>query len=807
MPLSSVAVRAKAASSAHRNSFGRRDGRAACHGARRSRAVHARLPITCNLVPARSEGGGLRVIRRKWQELQEYASTERMELVVSDTELSYDDKVAWLARYYGLRPLEVGGRLAKVAAIGAKVTITWLIEERLPEDTPKRRGAVLRDALSNLGPVFVKIGQTLATRPDLIGDEAAQYLTQLQEKNSPFPSEVAFRIIQEEFGWKGPIAGNHLDGLNNADSTPLFVELGEEPVAAASLGQVYKGVVSKPGAPGVHIPVAVKVMRPKVGRQIALDVHIIRLCLKWLQAYWSTEAELPNISNEVGAGLFRELDYHQEARNIEEFREAHAFQHFLRIPTTFPFWTRQRVLCMEWVDGKRKSSLSDREKLSMVKMGVDCCMAQLLQTGIIHADPHDGNMMLSGEEELCLLDFGLVTRITAEQQEAMAAAILHTLAEEWPLLVEDMKIMGLLPEVPAVWVDPVTREPVSPLSRGVWQDMPEEAFTAVFTESMNAGGQQRSFSQITEQLCELGASYKVNLPTWLVLIIRAMMTLDGFASAMDYNPIEAAYPHAIRRALAPITPRGRAALRNAVLTPEGDVQWARLSNLLGNDDALRDASAANQARAQLAGTSGQDDLHMDAAEEAKRVLQELMVSTEGRALRRLIYVANTRSIVGQLLSRETLAAAVAAAQAGSVMAVMSAMAGQIEEQLGKSVAAAQRAFRRGVERDIRARKRLEREWRTAAVYGTLFRHHAFNMWKCGPKGMALSLGLLLMGSVLGVGASLLAVSHMLTRGFQSLLSGMSGSATSGRSIVLHSSRRSDDAAPSKTSWANTVTAS
>lgn len=69
----------------------------------------------------------------------------------------------------------------------------------------------------------------------------------------------------------------------------------------------------------------------------------------------------------------------------------------------------------------------------------------------------------------------------------MAAAILHTLAEEWPLLVEDMKIMGLLPEVPAVWVDPVTREPVSPLSRGVWQDMPEEAFTAVFTESMNAG--------------------------------------------------------------------------------------------------------------------------------------------------------------------------------------------------------------------------------------------------------------------------------------------------------------------------------
>jgi len=732
-----------------------------------------------------------------------------MELVISDTELSYEDKVAWLARYYGLRPLEVGGRLARVAATGARVAVTWVLEGRLPEDVPKRRGAVLRDALSALGPVFVKIGQTLATRPDLIGDEAAKYLTQLQEKNAPFPSEVAFRIIQEEFEWSGPIAGNHLDGLNSPDATPLFVELGEEPVAAASLGQVYKGVVRKPGAPGESIPVAVKVMRPLVGRQIALDVHIIRLCLKWLQEYWGTEAELPNISNEVGAGLFRELDYHQEARNIEEFREAHSFQKFLHIPSTFPFWTRKRVLCMEWVEGKRKSALSDREKLSMVKMGVDCCMAQLLQTGIIHADPHDGNMMLSGEEELCLLDFGLVTRITAEQQEAMAAAILHTLAEEWGALVEDMKIMGLLPEVPAIWVDPVTREPASPMVQGVWQDMDEADFTAVFSRSMSSGGQQRSFSQITEQLCELGASYRVNLPTWLVLIIRAMMTLDGFASAMDYNPIEAAYPHAIRRALAPITDRGRQALRNAVLTPEGDVQWARLSNLLGNDDALRDASAANAARAQLAGPSGQDvaaDLHMDAAEEAKRVLQELMVSTEGKALRRLIWAANTRSIVGQLLAKETVSAAMG--QAGNLVTVMQAMAAQMEEHVAKSASALAEAFRRGVERDTRARKELERKWRTAAVYGALFRHHAFRMWRCGPKGFALSLGLLVLGGALSVGASLLAISRLLTRGWRRVTTGPT--APSGQQIVIHSSRRSGDTATSTTkggSWANTVTAS
>lgn len=95
------------------------------------------------------------------------------------------------------------------------------------------------------------------------------------------------------------------------------------------------------------------------------------------------------------------------------------------------------------------------------------------------------------------------------------------------------------------------------------------------------------------------------------------------------------------------------------------------------------------------------------------------------------------------------------------------------------------------------------------MYGVLLRHHAFNMWKCGPKGLALSLGLLVVGSVLGVGASLLAMSNMLTRSFRSLLAGMSGSTTPGQSIVLHSSsRRTEDAATaSKTSWAGTVTAS
>mmetsp|Transcript_6804 Transcript_6804/g.19130 ORF Transcript_6804/g.19130 Transcript_6804/m.19130 type:complete len:730 (+) Transcript_6804:220-2409(+) len=672
--------------------------------ARRRLVVRA---ATRKLVPAAQASSAVKQWARRWKELAQYSNPEAMEQTVSRDDLSYEEKVAWLARYYSIRPLQVGGRLIKVLSLGARAAITWALEERLPEGAQKRRGEVLRDALSSLGPVFVKVGQTLATRPDIVGDEAAEYLTQLQEKNTPFPSEKAFAIIRDEFCWNGPLAGNHLEGIAHPEERPLFAELGEEPVAAASLGQVYKGRMM-PLAEGVEgLPVAVKVMRPHVGRQIAMDVYIIRLCLGWLQRYWGTEAELPNISNEVGAGLFRELDYHQEARNIEEFRQAHSFQRFLRIPKTFPNWTTQHVLCMEWVDGKRKSQLDDREKLAMVKMGVDCCMAQLLQTGIIHADPHDGNMMLSGPGQLCLIDFGLVTKITVEQQEAMASAILHTLAEEWVLLVEDMKIMGLLPEVPAIWIDPVTGEPTSPLQQGVWKEMREEEFTEVFTASMTSGGKQRSFSQITEQLCDLASSYKVNLPTWLVLIIRSMLTLDGFASAMNYNPIEAAYPHAIRRALAPVTQRGREALKAALLTPTGDVNWPRLTNLLGNDDALREAAEANAARAEEAvlATHTQEErpeeLHIDAVEEAKRVVQELMVSCEGKALRRLMYSANTSSILARLFAKDAIQAALG--QASGITAVVRLAAAQIEARVAKSFGWATRIIRAGSSRDSHVR--------------------------------------------------------------------------------------------------------
>mmetsp|Transcript_42042 Transcript_42042/g.99664 ORF Transcript_42042/g.99664 Transcript_42042/m.99664 type:complete len:846 (+) Transcript_42042:181-2718(+) len=735
---------------------------------------------------------------RKWgrnlDNLLQYRSVEALEEVVSDTEVSYEKKVAWLKNYYALRPVTVGSRLIQVMVNGARVAITWLLEERLPADAPRTRGEVLRDALSDLGPVFVKIGQTLATRPDLIGDEAALHLTQLQEKNTAFPSEQAFSTIRDEFAWRGPIAGNHLESISSPGEAPLFEELTEEPIAAASLGQVYKGKIRRPG--GALMPVAVKVMRPRVARQIALDVHVIRICLRWLQMYWGTEAELPNISNEVGAGLFRELDYHEEARNVEEFRSAHAFQGFLMIPRTFPDLTTKRVLCMEWIDGKRKAQLSDREKLAMVKMGVDCCMAQLLLTGIIHADPHDGNMMLCSEEQLCLLDFGLITRITVEQQEAMAAAILHTLGEDWPALVEDMKIMGLLPEVPAIWVDPKTQQAVSPLEKGVWKEMPEEEFTAVFTETMTRGGTQRSFSQITEQLCELGSGYRVNLPTWLVLIIRAMLTLDGFAAAMDYNPIEAAYPHAIRRALSPVTQRGRDALRAAVLTPEGDVRWARLANLLGNDDALREASAANAARALKASEqalpSGSSQ-HIDSAAEAKRVVMELMISTEGKALRRLIYTANTRSILQRLLARDVLRAAVQ--QSRSVVPLVRQIATQLEARVADSIGRLAGFLRRGSERDSQCRNHLERSsWRAAAVYGVLARHHGKQLFSCGPKGIAAALGLTVAATLIGTVATVMAAVNGILRAVAALRSFTFGSKPHARGRAMQQRAAHEDVA-------------
>lgn len=237
--------------------------------------------------------------------------------------------------------------------------------------------------MARLGPCFVKIGQTLAQRPDLVGEEACEELKLLQTENAPFDSALARLIIAQELGWTGPLAPG-LPGINGSTTTtgqPLFRSITPEPIASASLGQVYRAQLHS------GQEVAVKVQRPEAVRQIALDWTCLSLALAGLTWYWRVgrpsgfDVDLTQIADEIAGGVFQELDYRQEARNAARFAKSLDFLGFVDTPRALPELTTASVLTSEWVRGRHLRDLRPDEAASMTTMAVEACTASLVLTG------------------------------------------------------------------------------------------------------------------------------------------------------------------------------------------------------------------------------------------------------------------------------------------------------------------------------------------------------------------------------------------------------------------------------------------
>ena len=630
------------------------------------------------------------------------------EMMIS-SELEFEDKMSMLWDYFSGRPWLLGSRLLEISAVAAYAAAAWIVLAP-PQDKAGDGGApanafsgsadamsaaesfgsaslrarLLREGISRLGVVFVKLAQTLATRPDVVGDEVAAALAVLQDANRPFAEEEARRIVRDAYG---------------ADATDVFDAYPEEPSAAASMAQVYR-CRTKSG-----LDVAVKVRRPRVAALVASDVCCVRLILKGLRAagLLSEEADIQEMTAEVSAGLMRELDFTLEGKNALRFASRHRDLRCLRVPRPVPELSSREVLVLEWAEGRKMPTLSNAlEKRRAVDLALGACFAQLLNTGLVHADPHHGNMLYvplkgtepppeadaspeapqlpeaapsphgaqpqaaglegagpgSGGEEgdfegwLSLLDFGLVTEVDDAKMEAMASGILHCLQEQWRPFLEDMTQLGLLPKRPAVWVDKSTGERVSGLQPGVWKEVSQEEFVSAFeahlqeTARTDASGRprRRSFSEMTTDLSALSLSYRFLLPSWMIFVVRAVVTLDGFAQALDppLNAMQAAAPHALRRALTPSTPKGRAALEGLLLDADsGDLNWALL------DEMLQTARAAS-AGAPAPPAADLPDWYEDPSGVKafpKELLDTFWGRERGAALRRIAYKADSPRIL------------------------------------------------------------------------------------------------------------------------------------------------------------------
>jgi predicted unusual protein kinase regulating ubiquinone biosynthesis (AarF/ABC1/UbiB family) len=453
--------------------------------------------------------------------------------------------------YYRQRPLAVLGRLLAIAIpiLSFLLGLWWDKARGKSPKNERRRAVQLREMLTKLGPTYIKIGQALSTRPDLVPPLFLEELTTLQDQIPSFPNEVAYRFIEEELG-------------DAADE--IYAELSADPIAAASLGQVYKGRL-KTGE-----KVAVKVQRPDLVRCITLDVYIMRRLAAWTKTKIKrVRSDLVAITDELAGRIFEEINYLHEGQNAEKFAELYGHLPEIYVPKIYWGYTGRRVLTMEWVDGTKLTNIQEIQAKGinathLVNVGVQCSLRQLLEHGFFHADPHPGNLLATPDGKLAYLDFGMMSNIQPYQRYGLIEAVVHLVNRDFESLAKDyVKLEFLTPSTDLT--------PIVP------------AFTEVFGNALGASVAELNFKSITDKMSEMMYEFPFRVPAYYALIIRSMVTLEGIAIGIDPNfkVLSKAYPYIAKRLLTDPSPELRASLRD-LLFKDGSFRWNRLENLLRN---------------------------------------------------------------------------------------------------------------------------------------------------------------------------------------------------------------------------------
>jgi predicted unusual protein kinase regulating ubiquinone biosynthesis (AarF/ABC1/UbiB family) len=409
-------------------------------------------------------------------------------------------------------------------------------------------GAWLRDELHKLGPTFIKIGQTLSTRADLVPLPALIELAKLQEEVQPFPADIAMATLERELG---------------APPQELFAEFDSQPIAAASLSQAYKAVL-RDGR-----DVVVKVQRPDLTQLITADVQALGAIAEEVMTYpsLSRHTDWPGVVEEFARTTFEEIDYIREGRNADRFRHNHRQNENIYIPRIIWRLTGRRVLTIEYVAGARVDDGAtidgmglDREDLT--KIGANFYLKQLLEDGFFHADPHPGNMRIMADGRIGIFDFGMVGRISPELMQSMINAFMHVVKGEYRALVDDFVDMGFLKA-------DADREALA------------DELTPIVESRFAAGLNNVKFRELVFDFSDLVYRYPFRLPSEFTYIMRALLTLEGVALTIypDFNFVDAAMPFAQRLMFKEAGSTVRAALLKEVFS-EGRFQPHKAISLI-----------------------------------------------------------------------------------------------------------------------------------------------------------------------------------------------------------------------------------
>ncbi len=418
------------------------------------------------------------------------------------------------------------GRLSEIAQVAVKHGFGYFFERhRLTDlvpwigrdgsvETPTDRGRRLREMLDELGPTFVKFGQLLSTRPDIVPPDVVLELQKLQDDVRPIPFADVERVISEELG---------------ITIEQAFLEFDEQPTAAASIGQVHHAVLPN----GERV--AVKVQRPNAPRQIESDISLLyqaaRLAKERVRALDFIDAE--QVVDEFARSIRGELDYRAEARNAEAFRHNFAGQADVKIPRVHWTYTRRRVLVLELLQGVQVAdldlaSLGEGERRELVYRIAETWMTMIFRHGFFHGDPHPANIfVLDGGAAVGLVDFGQVGKLTDEDISKLTGLFIDAANERVDAMPRRLAELGVR----------------YPRER-------EEEFTDelrdVYYRYYGVSLAEIDPLQVIREAFELIYRLNLRLPTRFVLLDKAIATLASVGAELypDFNVFEVAKPYA-----------------------------------------------------------------------------------------------------------------------------------------------------------------------------------------------------------------------------------------------------------------------
>eukprot|EP00614_Pseudopedinella_elastica_P005859 CAMPEP_0172590974 /NCGR_PEP_ID=MMETSP1068-20121228/9682_1 /TAXON_ID=35684 /ORGANISM="Pseudopedinella elastica, Strain CCMP716" /LENGTH=846 /DNA_ID=CAMNT_0013387185 /DNA_START=196 /DNA_END=2736 /DNA_ORIENTATION=+ len=539
-------------------------------------------------------------------------------------EAAYDPAAA--DEFFRARPLATVGRVGQLLGKSSGFISSILLDKRLgrEEHMVEQRSRELLDLVTALGPTCIKVGQALSTRTDLLPAPYAAGLTGLQDAVPPFSGELGRAVIEQELGIK-------IDDV--------FSDFSLEPVASASIGQVYKGTLRASGE-----QVAVKVQRPGVLENVALDLFVMRSVAPKFKELTKSNTDLVGLVDAWGTGFVNELDYRAEAAATTAFSAAMRERGLGSVfaPEVVEPLSSTHVLTTKWVDGERLASSEAADVPRLCGVALNAYLTMLLDTGTLHCDPHPGNLLRTPDGRLCILDWGMVIEVPADLQLSLLEFIANLNAENYEEVPNDLVKLGFVPKdrlhelrnsgltvaiskmlklaadgggpkgamkrmvaqnkekyaaALAEFDDldsPEATKVRQALFREDWQrQMAEDAVQRKGDIGTMASSTTADLTLKIEQMQQENADVFA-IPDYFVYMSRAFSTLEGIGLSGDtnYSILKECFPYLAKRLLSDDSPRARGALRTLLYGQGDELDLRKLQEVTSGLESYTSSTAS-----------------------------------------------------------------------------------------------------------------------------------------------------------------------------------------------------------------------